>query len=93
LFVLEVIPFSELYVQPAEKGLYPVLGHTADAALSAYNRENYSRFSENFAKAVSSMITKQYFDSVFIGFYKESFGSIRTKMLRDKESSFDKDFP
>ena len=93
LFVLKAVPSFEVYAQSVDKGLYPVLEHTVDDALLAYNQENYPRFSKNFAKAVSSMVTKHYFDSVFVYFYKKSFGSIRTKMLRDKESLFDKSFP
>ncbi len=75
------------------KYLKNTLDLIADKTLEAYNYEDHLGFFKYHSNTLSDLKTKQYFESLFISGYKDTFGNILSKKLVEKESSFDPYYP
>ncbi|MCQ9206145.1 MAG: hypothetical protein NG737_07535 [Omnitrophica bacterium] len=79
--------------QPSQDYLIKSLDVLVDAALMAYNFEDYIKFTEYFAKSMESSITEGYFNEIYLKFYKKTLGYIKFKKLSLEQSSLDPNRP
>lgn len=84
---------DDIDAQPSQDYLIKSLDVLVDAALMAYNFEDYIKFTEYFAKSMESSITEEYFSGIYLDFYKKTLGYVKFKKLSLEKSSVDPNRP
>jgi len=66
---------------------------TVDAALKAYNEQDWKAFYKDYAKMMAGIATEQAFGTMYKGMYWPKYGKYESKKLIDKESVLLGDMP
>ena len=84
---------SRCYSQEDDVYILKTLSLLAQKSFSGYNSASYEEFIEYCAVKTKSLITKEYFENLYMQIYKKDLGQIVVFRPLLKECQLDQDFP